>query len=317
MSRADRQKSMRIDKENLDALRASYHLVTPRIQNGDQISIKIASFTPDGGTTTASEKILEGFQLKDLGVYIVDEAGLVDLPYTGTIHLSGDTISAARQKIQSAYDHARLFARPYVSIAVQGNGRNGIAVSGDVSSPKVLSWQSGGIDLATALTLAGGGEHELSGKYNETRVLVGIIRRGMTYHISYDQALHDHIPLVPGDRLVVRRTPSVRATVVGGGILQNGTYNFQNPPSLMEVVARAGGLNANNADITNIFVFRKIDNDMRVLRINFKEGTGITTASSLPIKDDDVIYAPEAQIVPWLRVMNIAFQLALPAAVMK
>ncbi len=317
MNRFDIEKSTRTDKENLDALRASYRLVTPRIQKGDQISVKISSFTPEGVTGIASEKILEGFQMKELGLYVVDEAGLVDLPYIGTIHLSGDTIGVARQTIQAAYNHARLFARPYVSISVQGNGRNGIAVAGDVSSPKVLSWQSGGIDLATALTLAGGGEHELSGKYDETRVLVSIIRNGMTYRISYDQALHDHIPLVPGDRLVVKRTPSVRATMVGGGILQNGTYNFQNTPSLMEVVARAGGLNANNADITNIFVFREIDHDMRVLRINFKEGAGVTTASSLPVKNGDVIYAPEAQIVPWLRVMNIAFQLALPAAVMK
>lgn len=317
MNAADRQEREDKDQQNLTALRRSYRRFTPLIQNGDQIDVKISSFTPDTVTSTGQDKVLEGFQIKELGLYIVDETGSVDLPYVGRMRLSGQSIVSARQAIQIAYDHAGLFVRPYALLTVQGNGRNGIAVAGDVSNPKVLAWQPGGVDLATALTLTDGGEQESSKKNNETRILVNIVRDGATYSIPYDTALRDHIPLVPGDRLVVRRIPSVRATVMGGGILQNGTYSFPNTPSLMEVVARAGGFNANNADITNLFVFRRIDHEVRVLRIDFKSGTGVTTAAALPVKDDDVIYAPEARIVPWLRVMNIAFQLALPAAVMR
>ncbi|QHI95200.1 hypothetical protein GT348_01885 [Aristophania vespae] len=317
MNMTEHQERLTRERESLARLRSSFRLSSTTIQKGDNILVKIASFTPENVSAPGVDRLLEGFRIKNIGSYIVAEDGKVDLPYIGRLHLAGQSNDRARQTIQNAYMRSALFVRPYVSIEVEGNGSNGIAVTGDVSKPKILAWQPGGIDIARALTLTDTGNKESNHSRDETHAIVEVVRRSEVYKIAYDVALRESIPLSPGDKIIVMRKPSVRTTIAGGGILHNGTYKFQQRPSLMEVIARAGGLNANNADITNIFIFRRNNNNLNVMRVNFRKGTGITTASILPIKDDDVIYAPEARIVPWLRVLNIAFQLALPAAVMK
>jgi len=312
-----RAEHLRHDEENIERLRQSFRHSSSSIQRGDHVNVKIANFTPDTSVASNEERVLEGFTSKDIGEYTVDEDGNIDLPYAGKIYLSGKSIPSAREKIQNTYTKSGLFIRPYVTINVQSNGRNGIIVAGDVKNPKILSWQPGGIDLATALTLTDTGENSEAHKTFETQAYIDVIRGNNAFEIPYNRALREQIALNPGDKLIVEKKPAVRATIVGGGILQNGTYNFQQTPSLMEVIAKAGGLNPNNADITNIFIFRRDRGDINVMRINFHDGSGLTTASILPIRENDVIYAPEARVVPWLRVMNIAFQMALPAAVIK
>lgn len=292
-----------------------------RISKGDVLTITLMSYSSDQHIDIDQDSLLAGFNKRELGNYVVNEHCHVHLPYVGDVAVCNLTKDQARNRIQLAYENTNIVREPYVIVYWANDKQNSITVTGDIGAPKILPWRAGGIKLSTALTLAQNGNENLvrnnSEKSDTNKTSVNIIRRGKTYILPYDIALKKNIALIPGDKIIIQNRPQVRATLMGGGIIKSGTYNFSTQPSLIEVLATAGGFNPNNADISKIFVFRKNDGKLDIYQLEFKKGKGLAAAAFFPVSDRDIIFAPEATIVPWLRVFNIAFQLALPAAVFK
>ncbi|CAI3958612.1 Periplasmic protein Wza involved in polysaccharide export [Commensalibacter communis] len=309
-------------QKNLDALMLPIRNKNLMIKIGDKLIITLMSFSPDSIIGQNQDPISAGFDKRELGTFTVDYNGNINLPYIGNVYINNLTESAARNLIQSKYNSNNSVVNPYVIIALEENGASGVTVTGDIGAPKILSWQPGGMKLATALTLAQNGNTRTisneASKDSTNKTMVNVIRNGAQYSIPYDLALKSDINLAPSDKIIVKSAPQVRTTLIGGGILKNGIYDYSSQPALLDAIARAGGFNPNNADISNVFVFRKdYDNDLKIYRFKFNDGHGMAAAAFFPIFDKDVIFSPESPIVPWLRVLNIAFQMALPAAIIK
>ncbi|WP_253564617.1 MULTISPECIES: polysaccharide biosynthesis/export family protein [Burkholderia cepacia complex] len=255
----------------------------------------------------------------DLGDYTVSEAGMIDLPYVGPTSIRGLTLDAAQTTIARRYAALGILQSPSAKISVISSPQGSILVTGAIGAPKILPWTPAGLSLSSALTQALGNGADLIGSSNgkggdSIATQVTILRKDKSVTLPLDEALAQQIALAPGDRLLVKRAPLVRVTVVGGGVRKNGELNFAHVPTLAEVLASASGLDANAADDHAVFVLEETSQGQRPVLFNFawNKLEGLVASHRFPIKDGDMVYVAEAPIVPVERAVNILFQLAIP-----
>ncbi|MFX1722352.1 polysaccharide biosynthesis/export family protein [Paraburkholderia sp. A1RO-5L] len=255
----------------------------------------------------------------DLGDYTVSDTGMIDLPYVGPTSIRGLTLDAAQTTIAHRYAALGILQSPSAKISVTSSPQGSILVTGAIGAPKILPWTPAGLSLASALTQALGNGADLIGSTNgqsgdSIATQVTVLRKDESVTLPLDEALAQQIALAPSDRILVKRAPLVRVTVVGGGVHKNGELDFAHVPTLAEVLASASGLDANAADDHAVFVLEETSQGQRPVLYNFawNKLEGLVASHRFPIKDGDMVYVAEAPIVPVERAVSILFQLAVP-----
>ncbi len=129
---------------------------------------------------------------------VIDDAGKVNLPFVGGIHIEGTTPSEAKRKIEQAYIDGGIYRSINVTIVAQ---EEEFFVQGEVRRPGRHPWRSG-MTLSRAIGVAGG--------YTEfaRRSNVQLTRKEkMTvYDMNRIESGQERDPLIePGDTIVVRR----------------------------------------------------------------------------------------------------------------
>ena len=312
----DREESAAIDRA-LAALQKPASEPSFTFGPGARIAMTLWSFSPRPGVTTGPAPTA-------LGSYTVAADGAVLLPYVGKISLSGLTLQQAQDLVAKRFEALGLFQKPSVSIDVASSPQGQVLVTGAVGQPKAISWQPAGMTLAEALTQALGDGAALLGQEGNgpgrtvtTKVLV-FRRQNPPVELPISAALERAIALQPGDRIVVRKEPAVEVTVLGAGVQGNGVFDFDRVPTLSEAIARGAGLNANAANDHAVFVLRERKGARPVLfDFSWNKAQGLVASHRFPLQSGDLVYVAEAPIVSVQRVINILFQVALPAQVLK
>lgn len=291
-----------------------------RLAPGDMVSVSLWSFAT-GGAPTSETAGTSAPQQTRLGDFQVDMEGTISLPYAGRTKIEGMTTEQARSCIASRFRHLGVMHGSDVTIS-STQVQNGIEVTGMIGSPKILSWNPGGLSLSRAITLAlGDGSSALgnagSQTDNDKAITATIIRQSDSVLIPINEALTRTIPLRPADKIIIDKAPVAQVTVIGGGITRNGLYGFSENPSLASTIARASGLNPNAANRTRIFVFRQDASLSKptLYVFSWAVGEGLVAAQRFIMKNRDIVYVAESPIVPISRVINTIFQLALPATI--
>ena len=283
---------------------------------GTKMTVTLWSFSPRPGSVGPASLVL--------GNFTVAPDGAVLLPYVNRVNLTGLTLQQAQSELEKRFTTTGLFQKPSISIDVSATPKGQIIVTGAVGQPHTVSWPAGGITLAEALTQSLGDgaavlgqEDDAAGHFVATRVTV-IRDHGPSAELPISVALDKDIPLRPGDRVVVKKQPAVEVTILGAGGQSNGVYAFGHIPTLSEVLGRGSGLNGNSADGRAVFVLRERQGEKPVL-YNFAWSTtqGVIAAHHFPMQSGDLVYVAEAPIMSVQRVINILFQVALPAQVFK
>ncbi len=116
----------------------------------------------------------------------------------------------------------------------------------------------------------------------------------------------------------MRKSAAVQVTVLGAGVKSDGVQGFAEEPPLSTVLARASGLDENVANNHAVFVLRQRRNDRPVLYdFSWDKAEGLIASRQFPLQNGDVVYVAAAPIISIERVINILFQLALPAQTLK
>ncbi|WP_244321907.1 polysaccharide biosynthesis/export family protein [Burkholderia reimsis] len=285
---------------------------------GDALRLQVWTISPWPGSDSP-QGVSNAPTSIDLGDYTVSEAGKIDLPYVGPTSIQGLTLDAAQTAIARKFAALGILQSPSAKISVTSTPQGSVLVTGAIGAPKSLPWTPAGLSLASALTQALGNGADLIGSANGQRsdslaTQVTVVRKGASVTLPLDEALTQQIALAPGDRVLVRRAPLVRVTVVGGGAHKNGELDFAHVPTLAEVLASASGLDANAADDHAVFVLEEPVQGERPVLYNFawNKLEGLVASHKFPIKDGDMVYVAEAPIVPVQRALSILFQLAVP-----
>jgi polysaccharide export outer membrane protein len=255
-----------------------------------------------------------------LGSYTVSADGVIILPYTGKISIGGLTLQQAQDVITQRFAALGIVQKPSVTIEVRSVPQGRIIVTGSIGQPRILPWTPAGMTLAEAITQSFGDGNASLGQNsdlatNGSAVRVALLRDGtQPAELPISVALEGEIPLHPGDRVVIKKAPAVKVTVLGGGIKKDGVYDFAQPPSLSEVLAKASGLDGNVANDHAVFILRPHRDSKPVLYdFAWNHTQGLIASQDFELVSGDLVYVAEAPMVPVQRVASILFEFALPA----
>lgn len=305
----------------LAALHAAPSEAPFQIEPGDTVDITLWSFSPWPGS--GGNPLSTGPGATSLGAFTVGRDGLIQLPYAGGLQLSGLSLDQARDAVSARYAALRILQKPTAVVKVTASPRHDVLVTGAIGQPRTVPWTPAGVTLAGAISQALGdgsallGQDELSQTRSATRV--AILRGGQApVELPVRTALEEQIPLHAGDRIVVRKAPAVKVTVLGGGVRKDDVLGFARQPVLTEALAQASGLDGNTANDRAVFVLRR-RSDARPTLYNFawNRPLGLVAAQQFPLEDGDLVYVAEAPIVSIQKVIGLLFQVTLPAQVLK
>jgi len=305
----------------LAALRAPSTEPDFRIQPGDTLDVTIWSFSPWPGS--ANPLAVGNPGPIPLGTLAVEPDGAIQLPYAGRVDLAGMSMEQAQAAISARYAALRILQKPTAALKLAAAPRHDVLVTGAIGQPRTIPWSPAGLTLAQAITLSLGdgaaalGQGDLSQTRSATQVTV-LRGEEAPVELPVVTALEERIPLHAGDRIVVRRDPAVKVTVLGGGTRKNGVLGFARRPTLAEALAEASGLDSNSASDHAVFVLRRRDHARPTLfDFAWNRPLGIVAAQEFPLEDGDLVYVAEAPIVAAQKVINLLFQATLPVQVLK
>lgn len=252
----------------------------------------------------------------------VDQSGNINIPYAGSIKVSGLTPRAVSNIIRERLKDRAIDPQAVVSVAEQRG--NQISVLGEVNSPQRFPVDPGGIRLMGAIARAGGP------KYPSYESTITIKREGRTYNESMSSVVHhpsEDVLLAPGDVVFLTRIPRVYmafgSTPSPGSIggTNNRRFTFENDNmSLAEALAKAGGLDGSRADSKSIYVYRfepkplleQIGVDVSqfptktipaVYKFDMSKPDGWFQADTFRMRDHDVISVAESPSTEFIKLM--------------
>jgi polysaccharide export outer membrane protein len=215
-------------------------------------------------------------------VYVGDD-GAISVPLVGKIQVAGISPVEAAARVTKALQDGRYFVDPHVTILVTQSRSQLVSVVGEVQSSGryPINPRTTIVDL---LAQAGG--------VKETAADVGyVLRSDDDGHISrYPVKLNgftdikDALPtatLVGGDSLVVPRAENFYVT---GEVTAPGTYHIEPGMTVIQAVARAGGINERGSE--RRIQLKRLGKNGQYQVIKVKPGE--------PIQADDIIRVKES-----------------------
>lgn len=277
------------------------------VRPGDTLGLTIWENVDDGLLAS------EGTNQTQLEEVQVDAAGFIFVPFAGRIRAAGNTPDAIRRIITNKLEEQT--PDPQVEVRRLAGDGAAVALIGAGGTQGIFPIERPTRRLSTMLASAGG----LA--INAEAALVTVIRGDMRSKVWF-QDIFNHpqfdIALRDGDRILIEEdSRSFTALGATGG---QARVPFPSPTiSAVEAIAQVGGLNANAADPTGVFVLRNEPAEIanQVLGRNDLEGAqrvvyvldltqpnGLFIARDFAIRDEDTVYVTEAPFTQFSRVVS-------------
>jgi polysaccharide export outer membrane protein len=288
---------------------------------GDVLNISIFEAAPGGLFTPGQAAGARPGNFVDLPAQAVDQKGSIYVPYAGEIPAAARTIPDIQQAIVARLRNRAI--EPQVVVSLNQQHSSVVSVLGDVNTPGVLALNSVGERLLALIARAGGPKFEAIESY------VTLQRDGKRVKVLLSRVVHDpreNIFIRPNDVIfLTRESPSFTAL---GALNQNifGT-NTEIPfdvetLTLAQAMGKAGGLNDNQSDPSEIYVYRyedrrylkklgvdttkfTLDRVPTIYHINLRDPAGMLLASAFQMKIKDVMYVANAKVVDYYKLLTL------------
>jgi polysaccharide export outer membrane protein len=245
----------------------------------------------------------------------VDSNGFISVPYAGTILAKGRTPPEVQVEIVNALKNRAIDPQAVVTLVEQRTSL--LSVLGEVNNPSRFPASPAGERLIDTLTRAGGPK----GQGFDTWVMVERNgKRGLAPFgaLVYEPA--NNIWVHPDDTIYVYREP--QTFVAFGASGSQGQFNFDAwRLSLAEALAKAGGLNDNQADPASVFLYRGETRELAehlgvnvarfagpiipiVYNLNLRDPAGYFLATKFQMRNKDVIYSSNNPTVEAAKAMQ-------------
>jgi polysaccharide biosynthesis/export protein len=243
----------------------------------------------------------------DLGAQRVTEQGTIEVPYVGTVQVSGLDLSQIERKI--AGQLAGKAQDPQVIVEFVADRTHTVMVSGDVRSAGRISLLDGVRTVVDAINKAGGPTSPAA------QLQVVLRRQGqVALTAQYSELLAGKdVAVQKGDEIVVR--PNSRIFTVLGAVLKSGNVDLTKTNlTLLEALGQVGGLSDERANKTGVFVFRMgdVQNDptarARVFRLDLNQPVSIFVAQQFGMKPQDVVYVTNAPLYEYNKVLTAIYR---------
>jgi len=272
------------------------------ISPGDTLGLTIWENVDDGllADQGVNATVLEEVQ--------VDGSGFIFVPYAGRVRAAGNSPEALRRIITERLQDQT--PEPQVEVRrLAGDGAT-VSIVGAVGGQGVYPIERPTRTLAAMLAQAGG--VAIEPEIAQITVIRGDQRSKVWFQDLYKHPRFD-IALRAGDRILVEE--DTRAFTALGATGSQSRVPFESQTlSAIEAIAQVGGLLANAADPTGVFVLRnepaEIANSVlgrddlqgaqrMVYVLDLTQPNGMFMARDFSIRDDDTLYVTEAPFNQW------------------
>jgi polysaccharide export outer membrane protein len=240
--------------------------------------------------------------------------GSIVVPFAGRIKTTGKTVQQVASSIEQAL--ARQAHQPQVLVRMIRNNAANVTVVGEVAASTRMPLTSRGERLLDALAAAGGVRQPVN------KVTMQLTRREEVLALPLESVIHDprqNIRLLPGD-VVTAMVQPLSFTVLGA-TGKNEEINFESRGiSLVQALARAGGLQDARADAQGVFLFRmeaepgQLAKAPVVYRLNLKDPAAFFAAQGFAVQNGDLLYVSNAPAVELQKFLNIVLSAVYPVA---
>lgn len=309
--REQREKRAKPDLGGLIGTPASY-----RIGKGDILSI-----TPWGNPelTAAIAALHLGNQGQDatgsspqIHGFVVDQEGLIQFPYVGSLKVDGLTVTEARELLLKKL--RGFYKRPEVSMRVQVYRSKRIYVGGEVKNPGVQPINDIPMTLMEALNRAGG----ITPSGDQSSIYVN--RSGTSHQVNLPQLIEQGIDpssiiLANGDVVRVRSRDESKVFVMGEVIAPRALSMHDGNMTLNQALGEVGGLNLVSASGRQLYVIRNASgSEPLIYHLDASSPFSMALAENFALKPRDVVYVNTAPLAQWNRMISLILPSALSVA---
>ena len=282
-----------------DAFKNAPVLGSDTIRPGDTLGLTIWE-NVDQGLFGTSPAPLQEVQ--------VDGAGFIFVPYAGRIRAAGNTPETLRRIITEKLQDQT--PEPQVEVRrVAGDGAT-VSLIGKVSAQGVFPIERPTRTLSAMLARAGG--VSIEPEIAQLTVIRGDQRSQVWLNDLYKHPEFD-IALRAGDRILVEEDTRAFTALGATGTQTRVPFESQTL-SALEAIAQVGGLSANAADPTGVFVLRNepaeianrllgrddLQGAQRLIYVlDLTKPNGMFMARDFVIRDEDTLYVTEAPFTQW------------------
>jgi polysaccharide biosynthesis/export protein len=286
---------------------------------GDVLNVSIFEAAPGGLFTPAQSSGARPGNFVDLPAQAVDQKGSIYVPYAGEIPAAARTIPDIQQAIVARLRNRAI--EPQVVVSLNQQHSSVVSVLGDVNTPGVLALNSVGERMLALIARAGGPKFEAIESY------VTLQRDGRRVKVLLSRVVHDpreNIFIRPNDVIfLTREAPTFTAL----GALNQNVFGFNSEIpfdvetlSLAQAMGKAGGLNDQQSDPSELYVYRyedrryleklgvdttkfMLDRVPTIYRLNLRDPSGMLLASAFQMKIKDVMYVANAKVVDYYKLL--------------
>lgn len=239
--------------------------------------------------------------------------GTINVPFAGTIKTAGLTVQQLEQEIVQKL--RKKANQPQALVRLIRNNTANVTVVGEVTTSTRMPLTARGERVLDALAAAGGVRQSVG------KTMLQIARRNQLQSMPLEAVIRDprqNILLQPGDVLTSMFQPYSFSVLGATG--KNEEVNFEGQGiSLVQALARAGGLQDTRASVNGAFVFRLEDRGATekqpvIYRLDLKDPGAFFAAQNFPVQDRDVLYVSNAPAVDLQKFLNIVVQAIYPVA---
>ncbi len=288
---------------------------------GDILNISIFEAAPGGLFTPATAAGARPGNFVDLPAQAVDQKGNITVPYAGEIPAAARTLPEIQQAIVARLRNRAI--EPQVVVSLNQQHSSVVSVLGDVNTPGVLALNSVGERLLAVIARAGGPKYEAIESY------VTLQRDGRRVRVLLSRVVHDpneNIFIRPNDVIfLTREAPTFTAL----GALNQNVFGFNSEIAfdtetltLSQAIGKAGGLNDQQSDPAEVFVYRYEDRSLlqklgvdttrftydripTIYHVNLRDPAGMLLAAGFQVRSKDVMYVANAKVIDYYKLLTL------------
>jgi polysaccharide biosynthesis/export protein len=312
-----------LSQPNLISFKGAFPDKRPRpvqvVGVGDVLNISIFEAAPGGLFTPGQAAGARPGNFVDLPAQAVDQKGSIYVPYAGEIPAAARTIPEIQQAVVARLRNRAI--EPQVVISLNQQHSSVVSVLGDVNTPGVLALNSVGERMLALIARAGGPKFEAVESY------VTLQRDGKRVRVLLSRVVHDpaeNIFIRPNDVIfITHEAPTFTAL----GALNQNIFGFNSEIAfdvetltLAQAIGKAGGLNDNQSDPTEVYVYRYEDRHFleklgvdttkftydrvpTIYRLNVRDPSGYLLAAGFQMRTKDVMFVANAKVVDYYKLL--------------
>ena len=239
------------------------------------------------------------------GTYLIDQDGMIDLPFIGKVKLDNLTLNEAQNILLQIIQ--KFYKNPDLQVAIEEFNSSKVYIVGAVRNQITINLNQMPIKLIEAAIQANFNP-SAADKFYGTK---GLLRRNnKVYKIDLLNAFQstdekENFYLKKDDVIFIDRNSD--AIHVFGEVTKPGVYFPNMDYSLTELISTSG-LNQLTANAKKIYVIREKFNsflEVDIYQLDIKNPINLIVGGKFLLQEKDIVFIPPSEIVKWNRVISL------------